>query len=737
MLSSPESVKLSPPIIRRPGQWNFQLMACGTDTPLWWMASPMVLTLEYLASTAPSCCQTTTQSTPLLLYIAQLWITNSWHAVTSALSPATNWKPTLVLSKPLCCLLSQKPQSQASTVQSMISHTHTTPLPGPHPSTPKLTAMSSHAPGEHFPQLPSLSCAFPLAPRPQYGMLVRPTGPSLPLLPSGLAWSFIFVEKTSLQLIPATTLVSHWPEEFMAWSLMPAWTYFEGMALVPLPSGWMIIYSSGSHMCTSLNTTGSAQFGSKTYKLVEGTDKMVVGYGRGERTYQMAQLRSLMRTVVLYLETCPTSLLNPLKTSTLPMLTPTLTKFWSISEYGGNPPNQPPSKQRSHISVSAGTYVHAWSICWTRKKSNTWAPLQNGRRSICITSSTPKDYMGSCSMLCWSSLQGEPTSPAWRPCLPHSTTVLSFCTHPHGTPHLTFNGGNNSSATQASQGPSCHPATQLTTGCSQTRALGLGLQSQLDPGGMHGGSPLGGSPREETSSGLRQLASSCLSLAYACHHTKESMLWSTGTTMGLLRDGGRDPVPTNPLTGYSNTSLSYWKLATGLYTQSMFQVRKTPLMPPQGDNTPPATSYSGTLLSLLRSSPSSSMFDPSELARKAALKPLVQAQADAEGAPIPSKPREPKQCKPLEAWMCDTLIPPTITPPNKKPAPYPPSLTPIPSISHLHCLAKDRLRLRLPTHPLLPAQGHSVLSKEEHKRTKDVMPEWGVVRLGQLGVMRW
>jgi hypothetical protein len=150
-----------------------------------------------------------------------------------------------------------------------------------------------------------------------------------------------------------------------------------------------------------------------------------------------------------------------------------------------------------------------------------------------------------------------------------------------------------------------------------------------------------------------------------------------------------------------------------------YQLHKQPLV----DGwvcTPHATSSSTTSLSPWKSGPSSLMSDPGELARQAALKPLARMQHMMEETLDP-EPRQLKRCKPAEARQWDILPPPTITQPNKRPTPYLPNLTPMPSPLRPHCLAKDRLRLWAPTIPQPPVQGNSVLSEAERTRIKDTM----------------
>ena len=247
------------------------------------------------------------------------------------------------------------------------------------------------------------------------------------------------------------------------------------------------------------------------------------------------------------------------------MQTQTSMKSQLALAYGGNPQNWLPSKPRSLISVSAGTYVTCMVHLLDKKRVKYLSTITEWEE--CMHNWTPKNCMESCSMPCLLVIPaGQAYLASLEAMLASFNMVFSFCTHPHGIPHSTSHGENNVSAAQASQDPSHHPATQLTIGHSLMPAWESELLSQLDPNCTHGDWPLGGSPRDETYSGLRQLASNCLSSAYAHHHMKENTLWPMGTTAALLKDGGKYLAPTNPPTRYSNTSSSYWKLTIGLYT---------------------------------------------------------------------------------------------------------------------------------------------------------------------------
>ena len=80
-----------------------------------------------------------------------------------------------------------------------------------------------------------------------------------------------------------------------------------------------------------------------------------------------------------------------------------------------------------------------------------------------------------------------------------------------------------------------------------------------------------------------------------------------------------------------------------------------------------------------------------------------------------------KQRKVVNARPQQLPIPPAMTATNKGPAPYPQHLMPIPSHLCLHCLAKDKLWLWVPTNPTSRSADRSRISDAEHERVKDTM----------------
>ena len=100
----------------------------------------------------------------------------------------------------------------------------------------------------------------------------------------------------------------------------------------------------------------------------------------------------------------------------------------------------------------------------------------------------------------------------------------------------------------------------------------------------------------------------------------------TGTTGESSRGGGKGAAPTGPPTMFSDASSSFRRIVAEWYIQGTYQVRRTQQMPHLEASTLPVPSYSAQSPSLAKHGPSSSMSDPGELAKSAAVKCLVRAQ---------------------------------------------------------------------------------------------------------------
>ena len=335
---------------------------------------------------------------------------------------------------------------------------------------PTVASINSHIDGNNFPCIwepsPQSSCSLlvsPQAPRPQCVMSQRPTEPYLPPHPNGQVSSSACRQKISLLSMSATTLDSHQLEGSTAWLQMLVQIYFGAAALALWPNGLMTTSFSGSPGCSCQGTTLVERVGSMTYRCMEGAGRMGASCGMEGKTCATDPWRSLTRTAaqssLIWLMPPPIQQ----RTTDSPTQMLTLTSSPRTLESDGNPPSLSPSGQRSRTLASAGTYVHAWSTFSRRRESSTWRQSWNGRRSACTTSWTPNGCMESCSMPRWSYLQGEPTSPTWRPCWPSSIIVHSYHTPLHATLQLIYSGGDSSSPALTYQGPSTNPIPPPTT----------------------------------------------------------------------------------------------------------------------------------------------------------------------------------------------------------------------------------------------------------------------------------
>jgi hypothetical protein len=184
-------------------------------------------------------------------------------------------------------------------------------------------------------------------------MWLRPTEPYLSSCPNGPSSSSTCKQMINLLSMFATILGSHQQEGSMEWLWTLAQTYFEAVALALWPNGLTITSFSGSHRCLCQSTMHDERSGTMTYRYMEGTGKMEVGYGTEGETCQMDLQKSLMRTVAHSLLTWLMPLPVLQKTTSLPMLM----QIDKISSHLGI--QWEPSK-----SIPFGTEVLYLGFCW-------------------------------------------------------------------------------------------------------------------------------------------------------------------------------------------------------------------------------------------------------------------------------------------------------------------------------------------------------------------------------------
>ena len=194
-----------------------------------------------------------------------------------------NWNGCWAPSSLPPCPSSLKRQPQVCIALTIIFPIHIFPPQMQHQSTLTSNATTSCAPGALSQQ--SL-CSLPIflqAPRPLYMTSQRRTGQSLSGPNNGPGSSSSCTLMTSLRSTSATTLASHWPEEYMGLWQTPEPTFSEGKEWGHWQSGWTIIFSFESYERIHLATMHSAQYGIRRSKQMGGVGRKEVAYGMEER----------------------------------------------------------------------------------------------------------------------------------------------------------------------------------------------------------------------------------------------------------------------------------------------------------------------------------------------------------------------------------------------------------------------------------------------------------------------
>ena len=279
-----------------------------------------------------------------------------------------------------------------------------------------------------------------------------------------------------------------------------------------------------------------------------------------------------------------------------------------------------PLEQRSCTLVSAGTCAHVWSTFSRRRESSTSLRSRNGKKIAHPTSWKPSGYMGSYCTPRWYYLQGELTSPTWRPCWPFSITVLLYHTPLQGILKSIYGGGDSSSPAPTCPGPSKNPASPQSTMHILMPAQGSESPSQLGPNGACGNLSMDGNPRGGTYSGLKPSASSSSSWPYATSPREGSTSWYMGTTAVSSKDGGSGRAQINPPTTSSVVFSNCQRVAIEQYTRNMSLASRTPPMALPGVATHPSTSYSVASPYPMKSALLSSTSDPTKLVKGAMCK---------------------------------------------------------------------------------------------------------------------
>jgi len=689
----------------------------GPGTATYLRACAPDLTLKYPPSTPPKPHLTKTPLWNTLPNFRRLYPKSYPKADTSAHSPYQLLKRS---SAPFNLPPSASYPNQAALDTFAMSKTTPFPTKCPRnfptlPLTPRLILTTSPAHGEPSQSYHYSLLAFPLALRQPRGTWPKPIEPSPCTPPNGLA-QLSDSQPMSFPLTRPPALVSPHPLVHTDPLVMLEQSSSAVTEWLLCPNGWTTTSSSGSFENTWKNTTTSAEHGTPTSPLAVAI-KTAAAYGSGERPFPMAPWRNSTKTVPSPASICPPAHRALPKTSYSPTTSRTLTTYQSNSAFPGRSPRTYPSPRRPPSLAWTGIWRLSRSPFQIGRRPNTSPPSSNGSKPPPIPSQTSKRSMESSSTPPWSSLQAAPSSPAWRTCSASMVIALS-CHGIQTTPSAqTYNGGQPNSLSPSLAGQYQAPSVSRTLAptpmpaqplASQLSSLGTGV-----PGGSYqagklwmanvtsaGQRPLDLNSSYEQSPGLQQLA---------------NILNYSETTQASLKAGPTNVAGTPKSMPSSSEYMpsSNPQIQFPQYTQPMFPPRTTQQMAPhEGSTHPNISSYpqssyqkASTDSSLMPSShiqPSSSNYceraDTQKQPQSALL--ILSEVLTPTHRPhlITSKPHStPSGINGLTNLSSRHNPPSLPTPEASKPQPYRAGLTPLSSSLRPHCLARDRLRLWIPT----------------------------------------
>lgn len=382
------------------------------------------------------------------------------------------------------------------------------------------------------------------------------------------------------------------------------------------------------------------------------------------------------------------------------------------------------------------------------KRRSTWRPLMSGFPSQPTPWTMSVGFMESSYTPAWYNLQGELTSPGWRPCSDFTTIVLSSRSPlPESSAGISAGGGSFSKS-QTFRGPFLVHMSFLTSAPSPMPVPRSESVSQLGTVGELGGSFRAGSLTTGTLDGWKPSDSSSSSAPSLHPALLAATSRFSGTTRVLSRDGGQAGAATILPTIFSSASTSSSVMQISRYTQDMFPAKLTLPTVPHGAYSPPNPVSFRPFASLPKSSVSSSISTPtsqllsSVFREQAEHRRLSQNRLSSSTQTTPSSsvssnlqvsassPRKTGGNATTGNIRFSAPLPSDHSPSKRRRAQYPLNLTPIPSALRPPCLANERLRLWVPlaARNTLDAQGHPTnLTADELSRIKDILVHtWAV-----------
>ncbi|KAJ7449617.1 hypothetical protein FB451DRAFT_1287469 [Mycena latifolia] len=575
-------------------------------------------------------------------------------------------------------------------------------------------------------------------------MSPKRTEPSGSPHPNGPVLSFAFGAKTASPLTHQTVLVFVPVPEFTEYSPMRVPISCALQTLVHYLNGLTIMFSFALSVATLQLIMSGVNHGMLVLSQMGAGTTMEGAYGTKGAQCQMVGTKKWMKTPAQSCATSPYSVAPGLPaTQTMHIAWRILIVFLPFSESLGRCTRTFRLVLRSLISASYGICTPGPCPLPLRKKLNTLTRSRSGTPALPTLLARSKDCTENYSTPAWQSLQGDLTSPTWRPCSRSSTTVLSCQGLPPAALQAIFSGGRTSSSDLSWGDPSPDRASLLIS--ARSRTLARASVSRLSSGitGGPGGSYQVGTETGGTSGGPRPLVSNSSFGPFSVHARRAPISRSMETIKVSSRGGGTRAVET-----------SQQMVSSAAYTSSVTRRRapSTPamLLAPStqptillGGSTLPVDSYSPPSSFPTNSAHSSSITMPhsptesSNHGRRAMHRNLNRNRSVP--YPAPTSPSSPR----LSGKAFNSSLTPRAGSTNPDrwnaalpskhmqglPTRYPANLTPLHSPQRPHVLAGDRLRLWIPWHArnTLDGNGQPVnVSPDDLERIKDVMQEaWG------------
>ena len=258
--------------------------------------------------------------------------------------------------------------------------------------------------------------------------------------------------------------------------LLTHWRTSSGQkASAPQASGLMTKPSFASPESTWKSTTDQGPLSKESSERPEAGSNRAEDCGRDEAPCWMDGWKN--STKIWH---SPSETWQPTGATATPMTCLTLIEFPPSWGSHGNDPRISTSVHPSPSSDSLGTLEKRWSPYDPKRRTNIYLQSRNGERQGPTPWRKHKSYTENCYTPPWLTQTEDHTSPAWRPCLESSMTILTFRAPHPGKSLMTSTGGPSNSPNRPSEEVSQQHMRFVTSLLSQTQAQAQASQSSLE-----------------------------------------------------------------------------------------------------------------------------------------------------------------------------------------------------------------------------------------------------------------